>query len=251
MGIFSYFSKENRHRRRLEGNIRRANNRHTPKDYRQAALYEVMDEARKGDPVAIAGLLARFSIIAEPSIEDEKEKEWVSETLIQIGDRARPHVCRALRSAESVNWVQRILRNTVSKDEYRDELLSVLNDFDTEYERNPDRKMQTIMALGEIVEEPVTRALLRFLEDVNETVRFQTVVALAHHGNELAREPLLKTMCEDESLRVRNQAIESFADLSWSTSGYKKKIPDLLPDGYKHDGSGKIVKLGKTGHPSV
>ena len=74
MGMLEFLSKENRLRRKIEKNIKRANNKHTPKDYRQAALYEVMDEAKKGNEQAIAGLLVRFSINAEPSIEDKRTR---------------------------------------------------------------------------------------------------------------------------------------------------------------------------------
>ena len=244
MGIFEYFSSGRRHQRRVDARVRRANNKHTPKDYRQIALQEVVDFAKAGEVAAVRGLIKRFSVNAEPSIEDEKEKEWVSTALIEIGRAALPEISRGLRSAESVVWLQRVFRTIVSADEYTEELLSILSDFDTEYERNPDRKMQTIMALADIPEPRVAQALIPFLEDVDETVRFQTVVALARIGEEAAREPMLKAMCDDESLRVRNEIIEAFATLGWSTAGFKRKIDDLLPRGYRHDKSGKIVKLG-------
>ena len=244
MGIFEFLSSERRHQRKVDARVRRANNKHTPKDYRQIALQEVIDFAKAGDEAALCGLIQRFSVNAEPSIEDEKEKEWVNGALVDIGRSAIPAISRALRSAESVNWLQRVLRAIVTPDEYREELLSVLADFDTEYERNPDRKMQTIMALADVEEAGVAQALMRFLEDVDETVRFQTVVALAKIGDEAAREPMLKVLCDDESLRVRNEVIEAFAVLGWSTTGFKKKIDELLPRGYRHDKSGKIVKLG-------
>jgi hypothetical protein len=244
MGILEYFSSERRHQRKVDARVRRANNKHTPKDYRQIALQEVIDFAKAGDEAALRGLIQRFSVNAEPSIEDEKEKEWVNDALVDIGRPALPAIARALRSAESVNWVQRVLRSIVTPEEYKDELLSVLADFDTEYERNPDRKMQTIMALADIAEPRVAEALMRFLEDVDETVRFQTVVALAKIADERAREPMLKVMCDDESLRIRNEVVETFAALGWSTAGFKKKIEELLPRGYRHDKSGKIVKLG-------
>jgi hypothetical protein len=189
-------------------------------------------------------MLARFAVNAEPSIEDEREKEWVCEALIEIGAPALKHISKSLRSAESVNWVQRALRNIVSADEYREEMLAVLADFDTEYERNPDRKIQTIAALAEIKTREVATAIMRFIEDVDETVRFQTVRALAGIGDEVARDAMLKAMCEDESIRVRNAAVECFAALGWTTQGYKKKIDGILPDGYRHEKSGKIVKLG-------
>ncbi|MCK9462144.1 MAG: HEAT repeat domain-containing protein [Proteobacteria bacterium] len=244
MGILEYFSSEQRRRRRIDARVRRANNKHTPKDYRQIALQEVIDFAKAGEVAAVRGLIHRFTVNAEPTIEDEREKEWVSSALTDLGRTTLPEISRALRSAESVVWIQRVYRSIASPEEYRDELLSVLSEFDTEYERNPDRKMQTIMALADIPETRVAQALIPFLEDVDETVRFQTVVALAKIGHEAARAPMLKAMCEDESLRVRNEVVEAFAALAWSTAGYKKKIDDFLPRGYRHDKSGKIVKLG-------
>lgn len=244
MGIFDFLSADKRAVRRLDRAVQNANNKFKPKDYRQIALHEVIEAAKSGNEVAINGLLSRFAVNAEPTIEDEKEKDWVCEALIEIGKDALPQIRRSMRSAESVNWIHRTLRNIVGEQEYKQELLDVLSDFDTEYERNPDRKLQTIMALADTEGEDVVAALVRFLEDVDETVRFQTVSALASHSNELAREPMLRAMCEDESIRVRNQIVEAFASLGWATTGFKKKVDSILPKGFRQDKSGKIVKLG-------
>ena len=246
MGILDFLSPTKRRERWVEKQIRRANNKYTPKDYRQVALSNVMEEAKKGNEIAIGGMIARFGVIAEPISEDEREKEWVCDALIDIGRPALPQIRRGLRCAETVNWLQRGLRGIVDEDEFRRELLDVLAAFDNEYERNPDRKIQTIMTLADLPDPEVARELLRFLGDVDETVRFQAVVALARQGDEVAREPLLHTICEDESLRVRNEAVDAFSERGWSTSGFKKKIDGLLPKGYRHDKSGKIVKLGST-----
>jgi len=243
MSILSYLSRENRKERKLEKNIRRANNKHTPNDYRQIALQEVLDEAKAGNEMAVNGLIVRLAVNAEPSIEDEKEKDWICETLIDIGSRQLPQIKKAMRTSDAVNWIHRIMRQVVSEEEFTAELLSVLSDFDTEYERNPDRKIHTIASLEDVSGSKVVDAVVRCLDDVDETVRFQTVVTLATIGDEQSREPLLKTITEDESIRVRNEAIDAFARLEWSTTGFKKKIDDLLPAGYKHEKSGKIVKL--------
>jgi hypothetical protein len=216
MGLLEYFSKKNRSARWIAKQVRRANNKHTPKDYRQIALQNVLAHARKGNEDAIRGMVSRFAVVAEPTIEDEREKEWVCEALDAI----------------------------LPQDTYKAELIAVLSDFDTEYERNPDRKIQTIMALAEIEAPEIVGALERFLEDVDETVRFQTVVALTRQGDESAREALLKAMCDDESIRVRNEIVASFARRGWSTAGAKKKVDAILPAGYKQDKGGKIVKLG-------
>jgi hypothetical protein len=244
MSIFDFLNADKRQANKLERAIKGANNKFKPKDYRQVALNEVITAARARNPVAIQGLLARFAVCAEPSSEDEQEKEWVCETLVEIGADGIDQLRRALRTAESVTWVHRVLRSVLSEEEYKKELLEVLDDFDTEYERNPDRKLQTIMALSETPSAEVTTALLRFLEDVDETVRYQTVAALVKHRDENAREPLLEALCSDESIRVRNIIINAFAELEWLTTGYKKKVEALLPSGYKQDKNGKIVKLG-------
>lgn len=244
MGLLDIFSSEKRHANRLVKEIRTANNKYSPKDYRQVSLGYVIDAAKKREPAAISGLLTRFAVNAEPSTEDEKEKDWACETLIEIGRDALPQIRKSLRTAESVTWMQRILRQIVTPDEYKGELLDVLAGFDTEYERNPDRKQQTVMALADVQGADVVLALLRFLDDVDETVRFQTVTALAKQADEQAREPLLDRLCREESIRIRNEIIEAFAALGWSTSGFKKKIDELLPKGFRHEKTGKIVKLG-------
>jgi hypothetical protein len=244
MGIFDYLSAETRRERRLERSIRGANNKFKPKDYRQIALHEVLEEARKKNEVAIAGLLARYAVVAEPSSEDEQEKDWVFDTLVEIGEAALPQIRSSLRSSESITWVLRTLKDIVDLDDYKKELLELLSDFDIEYERNPDRKQQTIIALAEVPGEDVVTDLMVFLDDVNETVRFQTVAALVSQKSEIAREKLLKNMCEDESIRIRNEIVDAFCQLGWLTTGYKKKVDTILPAGYKQDKSGRIIKLG-------
>ena len=237
-------SAEKRSEKRLEREIKSANNKFKPKDYRQVSLQNVIEEARKGNPRAMAGLLARFSVVADPTIEDEKEKEWVFDALTEIGEKALPEIHKAFRTQQSVSWIQRVLKDIASEETYQAEMMSLLEEFDTEYEKNPDRKLQTIMALAEIVKPEVSEALVRFLDDVDETVRYQTVTALMNQGFESARESMLRVMCEDESIRVRNLAVEAFAKLGWVTTGYKKKVDLILPNGFVHDKSGKIVKLG-------
>lgn len=244
MGFWDFLDKEKRALKRLEKNIRRANNKFAPKDYRQAALYEVVECARKGSDVALRGLVTRFAVNAEPSIDDEQEKEQVFDVLVGMDRTSIPALRQALRNAESITWPLRVLREVMSKEEYTGELRALIQDFDTEYERNPDRKIQSIIAISEIQDPEIGAEIVRFLKDVNETVRFQTVGALAALQHEAAREALLETMCQDESIRVRNEVVEVFAKYGWVTTGYKNKVETLLPAGYRHDSSGKIVRLG-------
>ena len=187
MGILSYFDKDVRKKRAATKAVATANNKHMPKDYRRAGLSEVMDLARKGDPIAIQGLVARFAVFAEPTIEDEEEKEWVHEELVSIGESVVSALFKAVEGgAESVSWHLRTLERILPAEAYDQKLLDLIAAFDTEYERSPDRKIQVLTVLGGRSDPRVCAAVVRFLDDVDETVRFNAVKALAEHRDEVA-----------------------------------------------------------------
>jgi len=58
MGLFEYFSPENRKARTIAKAVARANNKHMPKEYRRIALDQVIQMARERNQTAIEGLVA-------------------------------------------------------------------------------------------------------------------------------------------------------------------------------------------------
>jgi len=247
MSLFSYFSKDERQKRAVAGAVAKANSKHMPKDYRRAALSQVIETARQGDTSAINGLVARFSVFAEPSIEDEEEKEWIHEELVQIGKPALPALFKAVEGgAESISFHLRTLEHILSEAEYNEKLLEIINKFDTEYERNPDRKIQLIVAIGDRNDPRIPKAIVRFLEDVDETVRFNAVKALARHRDEEScREPFIRLLLRDESQRVKDELVEILGELQWSVHGYRKEVEAALPSGCRLDRQGTIKKAPK------
>ena len=114
MGLLDIFSKAKREERTLANLIRRA----THKYMQSAERYKAMEGlANDGSDAALYGLLCRFGMVYDKSIEDEQEKEWVFDTVAAKGAVAQPAVKRYLRSADSVSWPLRLLPKVATKEE--------------------------------------------------------------------------------------------------------------------------------------
>lgn len=246
MGLFDIFSKEKRENRARAGNIARAINKYAQSGDRYRAMEAL---ATDGSEDATYGLLRRFGMMYDKSIEDEQEKEWVFDTLVSKGEAALPAVKRYLVSAESVSWPLRVLQKVApTKDAELDAVADVLARHEPGYERDPSKKMQLIRHLG-LMKHPRAAALVEpYLEDMDEGVRFVTIEALLALKDEtVARDKLLALFVSDaeESLRLRLRIAEGFAELGWLVQGHRGGVEKKLPDGYTLDREGHIVKLKK------
>jgi HEAT repeat protein len=205
---------------------------------RQEAIEEL---GKAGTAEAAEGLLRRFLFTMEPSITDQEEKESAAEGVVAAGEAAIEPIRRYCARAESLTWPLKVLRRIVAEDQMADEVLALLEEFDVEYMRNPEPKIQLISVLEEFPSDTVRLGVEPFLGDVNETVRFHAAVTVFSMNDERSVTPLLQTLAEEESLRVKNRIATGLADKAW-------KIPDELagrcreglPRGYTLDGS--VVK---------
>jgi HEAT repeat protein len=245
MGLFDIFSKEKREERARAGNIQRATNKYAQTGDRYKAMEAL---ATEGSDEATYGLLRRFGMMYDKSIEDEQEKEWVFDTLVSKGESALPAVKRYLVSADSVSWPLRVLQKVApSKDAELDVVAEVLARHEPGYERDPTKKIQLIRHLG-LMKHPRGAALvLPYLADMDEGVRLASIEALLTLKSEEARDRLLELFVSDaeESLRLRISIAEGFADLGWLVQGHRGGVEKKLPDGFQLDREGHILKLKK------
>ena len=179
--------------------------------------------AQMGTVEAVEALLPRFAYQTDPSITDQEEKEEVYAGIVAIGDAALPAVQAFCEKAEGLTWPIRILREILPSDAYRAELLRLLESFDTEYARNVDPKIQVIGALAEVVHDDVRRAVEPFLEDVNETVRYQAVHAVCEQRSAESVDALVVLLEREESVRIKNKVCEGLSLRGWP-------IPESLRD---------------------
>ena len=246
MGLLDIFSKEKRETRARAGNIQRATNKYSQSGDRYKAMESLASE---GSDEALYGLMRRFGMMYDKSIEDEQEKEWVFDTLVSKGEAALPAVKRYLAAADSVSWPLRVLQKVApNKDAEIDAIAEVLARHEPGYERDPTKKIQIIRHLGLMKHAKSPELVAPYLGDMDEGVRFTTVEALLGLKNEeAARAKLLELFVSDseESLRLRIRIAEGFADLGWLVQGHRAAVEKKLPDGFQLDREGHILKLKK------
>lgn len=191
-------------------------------------------------------VLPRFNFTVDPSITDREEKQYILDSIVAAPENAVEPVCEYLRNAEALNWPVKMLRKIVDRERLVSELLSLLSEFDTGYAKNADRKAQIIAELEEEKDPRVAAAVLPFLADFTEDVRFQAVRTLFQQGDaDVASAPLAKLLIEDDSARIRTTVVDGFAETRWViTADQRDRVASVLrsvPTGpWLLDGEGRV-----------
>jgi hypothetical protein len=230
---------------RLRKHAARAKNKDAQSADRFASLEALRED---GSPEAITGLLGRYTIRYDKSIEDEQEKEFVFESLCKMGGKIVPQLQSHLRNADTIAWGLKILTQVASPEEQWPILADLCERNDNTYIRDPSKKIQLLHYLGEQDDPRCGKALVPYLEDIDEGVRFVATEGLLRHKDvESAREPLLKLLTnpKEESRRIKKRIIDGLADLGWDVKGFSGQVEGMLSDllpGARLDNQGKIKR---------
>lgn len=247
MGFFDLLSKDKRGERARSKNLQRAINKYAQSVDRMRALEALYED---GSDEALYGMLRRFGLMYDKTIEDEQEKEWVYERLCEKGAAAIPAVKRYLVSAESISWPLRVLdKIAANTDDEMAVIKEVMARHEPGYERDPTKKMQLLSHLGHIKHGGTAALAAPYLADMDEGVRYTAVeTLLAQKDETAAREPLLTLFTSDaeESLRIRLRIAEGFADLGWLVQGFRPGVEKKLPDTFVLDREGHIKRKQST-----
>jgi HEAT repeat protein len=225
MGLFDLFSKKKheaptaslRDIQRLE---RLVANKFSQNLDRQDAIAQL---SRIGTRASAAALLRRFDWQLDPSITDQEEKENCLRAIVAVGDDALEPVRGYCRKAESLMWPLKVLKGITSGPALTEELLSLLDQYDTEYVRNVEPKVQLITELAEHKTDDVRTTLEPFLEDASEPVRFSAVTSVFALANPESVPALVAALEHEESLRVKNRIAQGLVQQAWP-------IPEPLRD---------------------
>lgn len=210
-----------------------------------------------GTPGAAGALLRRFNLKVDPSITDQEEKQLAFDGIVSIGrgergkrvsdegkdakeisstpltaeeiaelrDAVVAHARAHCKSAENLTWGLKVIAALLDDANYEQELLDLLGDYDTEYTRNVEPKLNILAAMEDIRSDRIREAAEAFLEDVNETVRFHAVQTAFAQGNPLSLPPMVRMMKEEESVRVKNKVAEGVREQGWT-------IPEALREDF-------------------
>jgi hypothetical protein len=243
MGLFDLLSKDKRGERARARNIQRAINKYAQSADRMKALEGLADDSSDD---ALYGLMRRFGMMYDKTIEDEQEKEWVFETLCEKGRGALPAVKRYLFSADSISWPLRVLDKIAANgDEEVAVIEEVLTRHEPGYERDPTKKMQLLSHLGLLKHAKAAALSAPYLKDMDEGVRYTAADTLLRQKNEaVAREPLLELFTSDaeESLRIRIRIAEGFSELGWLVQGFRPGVEKHLPETFSLDREGHMKR---------
>jgi HEAT repeat protein len=248
MGIFDFITG-GRGPKSLDKHVARAKNKDAQSVDRFASLEALAGATSDAElrATAVAGLLGRFTIRYDKTIEDEQEKEYVFEQLRKVGPAILPELEKYLRAADTIAWGLRLLGDVATPDAAWPILARLCEQNDNNYTRDPSKKTQLLHYLGEQADARMGKALIPYLEDVDEGVRFTTVEGLLRHKLEESRAPLLALLAneKEESRRIKRRIVEGMAELGWDVRGasVEKLVADLLP-GSRIDNHGRVRKSG-------
>src|SRR4029078_4164298 len=165
MGFLDRFSKDGRDQRAREKNTARAINKYMQSPDRMKALQSLRDD---GSPEALYGLLRRFGMMYDKTIEDEQEKDWVFEVLLEKGPVIIEPIKKYLLSADSISWPLRLLDRVAGKEQELEVLKAVLERHEPGYERDPTKKIQVLNHLASVKDDRVPPLLVPYLADMDE-----------------------------------------------------------------------------------
>lgn len=179
---------------------------------------------------AVDALLVRFTFYTDPTITDQEEKEGVFNAIVAKGNLSVAPLKRFLARAESLSWPLRMLDRVLTSEEVLAMLLDMLSKMDTEYERDPQRKLQILAELETRRGANVVEAVKPFLADVHETARFHAVGAvLAQENAAEARQALSEVLASEESVRIRARILDGFTQQGWALDpALRAKLPDAF-----------------------
>jgi HEAT repeat protein len=199
---------------------------------------EAIDALSKmGTRASAAALLKRFDFLLDPTILDHEEKEAALSGIVNAGEDAIEPIRAYCRKADSLTWPLKALAKIVPPERLGDELLELLDQFDTEYIRNPEPKIQLITELGHHKTEDVRVAVEPFLHDASEPVRFAATTTLFALDMPESVVSLAAALETEESLRIKNRIAQGLVERRWRIAGEQRDtVRAALPDEFELDG---------------
>jgi HEAT repeat protein len=206
---------------------------------RQDALEQL---GRFATAEAAAVLLKRFNWHLDPSITDHEEKETAVQGIVNAGEAALEPIREYCKRAEGLTWPLKALEQIVPQERFVEELLLLLDQYDTEYVRNHEPKVQLLNLLEAFPKPEVRIAVEQFLEDASEPVRFAAVGTVFAMGQDDAAVALATVLEREESLRIKNRIAQGLADRAWLVPDELcANVRKVLPAGYWLDATGRIT----------
>lgn len=183
---------------------------------RMEALFWLNEE---GSQESLLRLFRRFSFKHDKTIDDEEEKSWVYNALVEKGEDVLVPLEQYLLETDSLSWPLRILAQVATPQKRAQILEQICKQNPNEYTRDTTKKVQLLSWLGEHPSKENIDLLVPYLSDPSEEVRFTAVHALfLQQSSDGWVNNILELLVskEEESRRIKLFIVEEF---------YKRQIP--------------------------
>jgi HEAT repeats len=249
MGIFDLFgSATEREQAQLKKLARKVTEKYGPPENRQKGIEQL---AELGTPGALKTLCLRFTLLAEPGITDQEEKESVHGHLVDAGRDAIAPITDFIREQESgVAWGLRALADVATPVEVLDTVVAELARLATVYMRDPEKKLTLLAWVKEHHEGAsatgLEAALQAMLEDFSDDVRIGAVRALVGLPlTEPTRTALIALLLRDAgNARVRGEVLAALHQLGADVKGFRPSVEPLLVEPWYLDKDGVVKRRG-------
>ena len=204
--VFGLFSKE----RGLQKTIDKATNKLAQQPDRWSALEKLRED---GSDEALFGLCKRFSVTSMKGVEDEQEKSWVVDVLVEKGGASLAPVVRYMKSAESLAFPLKVVERIADHDKALKAIDEIFASEQPGYVRMPDRRIDAIKWFSEwkgASDDEVISRITPYLTDFDENVRFTAIESFATRDAEKIAAPLIDALLrpDEESGRIRRTIVE-------------------------------------------
>jgi hypothetical protein len=204
--VFGLFSKE----RALQKTIEKATNKLAQQPDRWGALERLRED---GSEDALFGLCKRFGITSMKGVEDEQEKNWVVDVLIEKGPLALAPVVRYMKSAEQLSFPLRVLERIADHDRQLAVVDELLSTEPPGYVRMPERRIDLLKWFTEnktMTDDEVIPRVQPYFVDFDENSRFTAIDGMSGRDPKKFVTAMLDALVrpEEESGRIRRTIVE-------------------------------------------
>ena len=224
--VFGLFSKE----RALQKTIEKATNKLAQQPDRWGALEKLRDD---GSDEALFGLCKRFGVTSMKGVEDEQEKNWVVDVLVEKHQRSLPALRRYMKSCDSLAFPLRVLERIADHDKIIEVIDEIFAAEPPGYARFPERRIDLLKWILEwrgATEDEVLTRLTPYFTDFDENVRFTVIEGLATRDPKKIGAPLIEALLrpEEESGRIRRTIVEVLEKSKAPLGGRGKEVAAML-----------------------
>ncbi|MBK9069634.1 MAG: hypothetical protein IPL79_01295 [Myxococcales bacterium] len=208
--VFGLFSKE----KSLDRTIEKAINKFAQHLDRFDALNKL---ATDGSPAALVGLCKRLGVTTHMTADDEIEKPWVIDTLVEKGEPGLDAIRTYMKTSLGLSLPLRVVQRAATGPRVMEIIDEVLASEKPGYTRDPQRRLDLLGWLAEWKADGATAACQRvvpYLRDFDENVRVAAADALAEHGLALGQAQLIDALVrpEEESMRFKRRVCGLLAE---------------------------------------